>query len=72
MSCIHPKHVPIINEVFTPSAEQIAEWKHVIEALAAAHAQGLGAVRYGDGLIDEAHVLTAEQGLAFAAKLGLA
>jgi citrate lyase subunit beta/citryl-CoA lyase len=71
MSAIHPKHIPIINEVFTPTAEEIAHWQDVIDTLAKAHAEGLGAVRYEGGLIDEAHVLTAEQGLAFARKLGL-
>jgi citrate lyase subunit beta/citryl-CoA lyase len=34
--CIHPKQVPIVNECFTPSAEEEAWAKRVVEASAAA------------------------------------
>ena len=32
MHLIHPTHVPVINEVFTPTAEE-AEWQVLIEAM---------------------------------------
>jgi citrate lyase subunit beta/citryl-CoA lyase len=71
MMAIHPTHIPIINEVFTPTAEEIAEWKEVIKVMTEAQEKGVGAIRLHGTLVDEAHILTAEQNLAFAARLGL-
>ncbi len=71
MTCIHPSHVPIINEVFTPTPEEIESWRNTIETMKDAWAKGIGAVRFEDGLVDEAHIHTARQGLEFARKLGV-
>jgi len=68
---IHPSHVPVVNEVFTPSAREIAYWKETIRVMKAAQAQGVGAIRHEGELLDEAHVKTAELGLALAQRLGL-
>jgi citrate lyase subunit beta/citryl-CoA lyase len=69
---IHPSHIPVINEIFTPTADEIAGWRAVISAMEDLHAQGLGTARLDGGLIDYAHVKTARQGLALAAALGVA
>jgi citrate lyase subunit beta/citryl-CoA lyase len=71
MMAIHPSHIPVINEVFTPTAEEIAGWREVIEVMTEAQRNGVGAIRMHGTLVDEAHVLTAEQNLAFAERLGL-
>jgi len=54
LMAIHPSHVAIINEVFSPSEAEIQEAKEVMEALADAEARGLGAVTYKGAMIDKA------------------
>ena len=56
---IHPTAVPIANEVFSPSKEEI-EWnKGVLKAMADAEAGGRAAVTYDGMMIDYAHVRNA-------------
>lgn len=45
-SCIHPAQVPIVNEVFTPSATEVEQAKRLLEAFDRA---GTGAVLLADG-----------------------
>jgi citrate lyase subunit beta / citryl-CoA lyase len=59
---IHPAQVPIINEVFTPSAEAIAHAQSVIAAFAAA--PGAGVVGIGGVMYDRPHLARAQQLLA--------
>ena len=59
---IHPAQVPIINEVFTPSAEAIAHAQSVITAFAAA--PGAGVVGIGGVMYDRPHLVRAKQLLA--------
>ena len=33
MHLIHPSHVPIVNEIFTPTAEEIAHWQGLLAAM---------------------------------------
>ncbi len=66
LMAIHPSHVPVINEVFTPTADEIARWQGTIEALEA----GPGAARLRGMMIDAAHGRTARDALAAAARLG--
>ncbi len=68
---IHPSHNPIIMEVFSPSREELLEWKAVVEAMEDAWSQGLGAVTFNGALIDEAHWHTGRQVLEHAKKLGI-
>lgn len=68
---IHPSHVPVVNEVFSPTADQVADWQRVIDAMAQAEQLGRGAIRLEGRLIDAAHVETAKQGLARTRDLGL-
>jgi citrate lyase subunit beta/citryl-CoA lyase len=69
MMVIHPTHVAPVNEVFTPSADDIAQWREILAAMAAAEAEGVGAIRLRGRVIDEAHVHTARHGLALAEAL---
>ncbi len=57
---IHPKQVALANEVFTPSAEAVAEAREILAAMEEAKANGLGATTYKGKLIDIASMKQAE------------
>jgi len=59
---IHPAQVAVINEVFTPSPEQIAKAKAVVAAFAAQ--PGAGAVGIDGKMYDRPHLLRARALLA--------
>jgi citrate lyase subunit beta/citryl-CoA lyase len=71
MMAIHPSHIPVINEVFTPTEEEVAHWRAVLEAMRSAQASGVGAKRHLGEMIDEADAKTATMMLEFAARLGI-
>jgi len=71
MMIIHPTHIPIVNQAFSPTPEEIDGWRRLIAAIEEAEAQGIGAFRYEGRLIDHAHLLTAQQSLSRASKLRL-
>ncbi len=64
---IHPSQVPIANEVFAPTAEEIALAQRNMAAYREAEAQGRGAVGVEGVLVDAAHVKKAQEVLARAA-----
>src|SRR5262249_37507779 len=51
---LHPTHVPVVNAVFTPDAEQIDFYRGLLETYNEADARGDGAVMAGDIHIDKA------------------
>lgn len=55
MVAIHPKHVAVINEVFSPTADQVEFYEGMVTAYDQAAAAGLGALRYRGLHIDKAH-----------------
>lgn len=57
---IHPKQVALANEIFTPSAEAIAEAQEILDAMDEAQKTGSGAVVYKGRLIDIASIKQAE------------
>lgn len=59
MLAIHPDQVPIINEVFTPSAEAIAYARRVVQAFA--EAGDVGAVALDGRMLDEPHLQQARR-----------
>ena len=67
---IHPNQVAIINAAFTPSAEEVAQARQVVEAFAAA--PGAGVVNLGGKMLDVPHLKQARallaQAAAFAAR----
>ncbi len=71
MMAIHPSHLAVINQVFSPAPEEIAAWRQLIAAVEEHEAQGIGAFRHQGRLIDRAHLLTAQQNLSRAIRLGL-
>lgn len=68
---IHPAQVAALNELFTPSAEEIARARGVVEALAGAQEQsGQGAVALDGEMLDEAVRVAALRVLARAGAAG--
>ncbi len=69
--CIHPSQVPIANQVFSPSREEV-EWAQKTEAAyRAAEAAGTGAISVNGQLVDAAHMRHVQITLSRAAKAGL-
>ena len=54
---IHPSQVAIANDVFTPSATQIAWARDIATRMEVAASEGMGAIGMEGVLIDRAHVL---------------
>lgn len=66
---IHPSHVATINEVFSPTPEEIAFREGLIAAFEEGAARGDGAVRYRGIHIDKAHADTAREWLEHARRV---
>jgi citrate lyase subunit beta/citryl-CoA lyase len=71
MLLIHPSHVAPVNQIFTPSAEELAYYKGLLEAMQAGERQGTAAVTYQGAMVDIAMVRMAEQMLEFARAVGV-
>ena len=71
MAIIHPSHVPIVNEVFSPSPAEIKECKDLIKAMNEVRESGSAAVSFLGGMVDIAHEKTAIETLKLAKDLGL-
>jgi citrate lyase subunit beta/citryl-CoA lyase len=63
---IHPSHVAVVNEVFTPSDEEVAYHEDLVATVDAAVAVGDGAVRFRGQHVDLAHADKARDWLAHA------
>ncbi|WP_366554893.1 HpcH/HpaI aldolase/citrate lyase family protein [Aquibaculum sediminis] len=63
---IHPKTLAKANEVFAPSAEEVAQAHRIIEAHAAAVAEGKGVVVLDGKLVENLHVESAKRSVALA------
>lgn len=68
---ISPRHVEVINQVFSPSLKDITYAYEVVEAIAQAKAQGKGAISLHGKMIDAPIVARAERTIAMAEALGL-
>jgi citrate lyase subunit beta / citryl-CoA lyase len=66
MKAIHPDHLPIIHEVFSPTAEEIAHWEELIGLLEEAEKNGTTAIIFKGQMVDTAMVKTGRQRLALA------
>ena len=62
--CIHPSQIELANEIFSPSAEEVAWAEALLAQMAQAHASGAGAVQVSGQMIDMAHIRKAERILA--------
>ncbi len=66
---IHPSQIGIANEVFSPTAEEVAAARDSIEVYRSSEAEGVGAIGRDGKLVDAAHMRHAENVL-FKAGLG--
>lgn len=69
---IHPSHIDIINSVYTPSLEELERALQIMEAYEKADKdQGLGAIVYGDEMVDAATLRVEWKKIAVARRAGL-
>jgi citrate lyase subunit beta/citryl-CoA lyase len=69
---IHPKQIPVVEEVFTPDPEAVERHQELVEAMADAEAEaGRGAVAFEGEMVDLAHVERAEDVLERARAFGV-
>jgi citrate lyase subunit beta/citryl-CoA lyase len=68
-SCIHPGQVPIVNECYTPSAEEIAYARRVVDENAKAEAGGRASFAIDGKMIDVPVVVRAQRLLARSAAI---
>ena len=69
-TAIHPNQVAVINEVFSPSADEVARARRLIDADAAARAAGQGAFRFENRMVDQPIVTRARRVIELAEKIG--
>ena len=53
---IHPSQVPIANDVFSPTADEVAEARQAVATYREAEAGGVGAIGRDGKLVDAAHM----------------
>lgn len=70
-SSISPRHVEVINRVFSPTLAEIEYAQEVMEAIAQAKAQGKGAIALHGKMVDAPIVARAQRTLQMAKELGL-
>nr|MBQ8244433.1 CoA ester lyase [Oscillospiraceae bacterium] len=70
-SSISPRHVEVINQVFSPTQKEIDYAYEVMEAIAEAKAQGKGAIALYGKMIDAPIVTRARRTIATAEALGI-
>jgi citrate lyase subunit beta / citryl-CoA lyase len=70
MVMIHPSHIALANEVFSPSEQELVFYRGMIETFEKAEAEGNAAVLYEGQHIDYAHVKTARQVIELHQALG--
>ena len=69
MVVMHPTHVPIVNETFTPNEAELAHARGLIAAMETAERSGSAAVTYEGDMVDYAMVTTARELLDLAASI---
>lgn len=70
-SSISPRHVEVINEIFTPTKKEIDYAYEVMDAIAEAKAQGKGAIALHGKMVDAPIVARAQRTIAAAEALGI-
>ncbi|WP_151481816.1 HpcH/HpaI aldolase/citrate lyase family protein [Streptomyces albicerus] len=61
MMAIHPSHIPVINEVFSPDPDELARYARLLATVEAAQTNGQGAVAFEGAMVDEAMAATARR-----------
>ena len=64
-TAIHPAQLPVINEVFTPTAAEVSQAEQIVTAFEAAERDGSGVITGGDGeMVDVAVIRSSREVLA--------
>ena len=63
---IHPDQVPVINDVFSPSSDEVAAARQILEAAESARTRGEGAFRLDGRMVDAPVIRRAHRVLALA------
>ena len=61
MLLIHPSHVETVNQVFSPTADQVTWARGIVASAAEAEAAGRGAYAHDGQMVDEAVVRRARR-----------
>jgi citrate lyase subunit beta/citryl-CoA lyase len=70
-SCVHPSQIAIANEIFSPSDEEIAYARRVLEASQQAQAKGIGVFTIEGTMIDDPAIRRAEAVVALSRQMEL-
>ena len=66
---IHPSQIPLALEAFSPKAAKVAEARKLVEAYAAAEAEGSGAIKVDGVMVDVATIRLLRSGILSKAEL---
>lgn len=66
---IHPRQIAAVTAAFTPTGEQVAQARNLLEALRAGHDRGTGALALDGQMIDEAVAVAARRLVARAERV---
>ena len=69
---IHPSQIDIVNDAFTPSADEVDEAQRLVAAFADAQADGRMAISFEGKMVDVPHLTRARKTLARADQIALA
>jgi citrate lyase beta subunit len=69
---IHPSQIDVINEMFTPSAEEIEASRELLDELERQRAEGKMAFRFRGRMVDVPHFTQAQRILDLAKALDMA
>jgi citrate lyase subunit beta/citryl-CoA lyase len=50
--CIHPSQIETVNDMFSPSQEEVARAKRIVQAFESAHAKSLGVISFEGKMVD--------------------
>jgi citrate lyase subunit beta/citryl-CoA lyase len=70
-SVVHPTQIPVANDVFQPTPDEITHALKVVDAASDAQQRGVGAFKVDGKMIDAPFIRRAEATLALARRLGL-
>lgn len=68
-SAIHPAQIPVLNEEFSPSAQELADARSIVDAAETAFAGGAGAFSFQGRMVDKPVVDAARELLAIGAAI---
>lgn len=68
---IHPDQIDVVNQIFTPSSEDIKRAKTVLDAIKTAENEGKGAINVGGKMVDQATLRLAKKLWDQASYMGL-